>query len=271
MSRLEPILAVAGLAFRESARNRVLHALVGATLLVAAISNVFAWVSGDDPVRQLKVVADLSLSAIALLGTLASIFLGTNLVYQEVERRTIYTVLARPIDRGGFIVGKYLGLSAVMAVAVAFMGAGFLVVFLLAGGAITPELLLALAFTYLELAVVVGVALFFSVAAHPIEGAVFAFIVALFGHVTGDLKALAAQLVTHPDGSPATLLERALERTLDVAYVLLPNLEHFNYRAHAAHGLPIAASQLGLATVYAAVYVAILLGLATLVLRRKVL
>jgi ABC-type transport system involved in multi-copper enzyme maturation permease subunit len=271
VSRLEPILAVAGLAFRESARNRVLHALVAATLLVAGISNVFAWVSGDDPARQLKVVADLSLSAITLLGTLASIFLGTNLVFQEVERRTIYTVLARPIDRGGFIVGKYLGLSGVMAVAVAFMGAGFLGVFLLAGGAITPELLLALVFTYLELAVVVGVALFFSVAAHPIEGAVFAFIVALFGHVTGDLKALAAQLVTHEDGSPATLLERGLEGALDVAYVLLPNLEHFNYRSHAAHGLPIDVSQLGLAALYAAVYVAILLGLATLVLRRKVL
>lgn len=268
---LEPVLAVAGLAFRESARNRVLHALVGATLLVAGISNIFAWVSGDDPVRQLKIVADLSLTAIALLGTIASIFLGTNLVYQEVERRTIYTVLARPIDRGGFILGKYLGLSAVMAVAVAFMGAGFLLVYALAGGTITLELLLALAFTYLELAVVVGVALFFSVAAHPIEGAVFAFIVALFGHVTGDLKALAAQLVSHTDGTPATLLERALERTLDVAYVLLPNLERFNVRGHAAHGVPFEPSLLGWSAVYAAVYVAILLGLATLVLRRKVL
>ena len=180
------------------------------------------------------------------------------------------------IDWAGVVLDEAAWLAkakaaAPVAVAVAFMGAGFLVVFALAGGSITPELLLALVFTYLELAVVVGVALFFSVAAHPIEGAVFAFIVALFGHVTADLKDLAAQLVTDKDGTPVTLLERALEKTLDVAYVLLPNLEHFNVRAHAAHGVPIDLGQLGLAIVYAAVYVSILLGLATLVLRRKVL
>lgn len=271
MSQLQPILAVAALAFRESARNRVLHALVGATLLTAGASHVFAWVSGDDPARQVKVVADLSLSAIALLGTVASIFLGTNLVYQEVERRTVFTVLARPISRGGFIVGKYLGLAGVMAVAVAAMGAGFLGVFALAGGAPTAEVLLAILFTYLELAVVIGVALFFSVAAHPIEGAVFAFVVALAGHVTADLNELGKQLVQHADGTPATLLELALEKLLYAAYVLLPNLENFNLRSHAAHGVPVGAAQMVEAAAYGGLYVAVLLALSTLVFRRKVL
>lgn len=271
MRRLEPILAVAALAFRESARNRVLHALVAATLLLAGVSHVFAWVSGDDPVRRLKVVADLSLSSIALLGTIASIFLGTNLVFQEVERRTIYTVLARPISRGGFIVGKYLGLAAVMGVAIAAMGAGFLGVFALAGGAPTSEVLLAILLTYLELAVVVGVAVFFSVAAHPIEGAVFAFVVALAGHVTADLNRLGEQLVHHPDGTPATLLEVALQKVLYAAYVLLPNLENFNIRSHAAHAVPVGADQVALAFAYAALYVAVLLSLSTIVFRRKVL
>ncbi|MCO5166506.1 MAG: ABC transporter permease [Planctomycetes bacterium] len=267
MSRLGPVLAVAGLAFRESARNRVLHALVGATLLMAGVSVVFAWVSGDEPTRQLKVVADLSLSAIALLGTIASIFLGTNLVFQEVERRTVYTVLARPLDRGGFIVGKYLGLAGVMAVAVAAMSLGFLLVYALAGGRPSAGLLLALLLTYVELAVVIGVAVFFSVAAHPIEGAVFAFVVALAGHVTADLNRLGAELTREVGGLGAALLEGALYG----AYVLLPNLENFNLRAHAAHGVPIDPGHVGLALVYAAVYVAVLLGLATLVFRRKVL
>lgn len=271
MRRLEPILAVAGLAFRESARNRVLHALVGATLLMAGASHIFAWVSGDDPTRRLKIVSDLSLSSIALLGTIASIFLGTNLVFQEVERRTVYTVLARPISRGGFIVGKYLGLAAVMAVAVAAMGVGFLLVLALAGGTPTAEVLLALLLTYLELAVVTGIALFFSVAAHPIEGAVFAFIVALAGHVTADLNRLGAELVKHADGSPATALELALQKVLYAAYVLLPNLENFNIRAHAAHAVPVGGDQVLLAFAYAGLYVTILLALSTLVFRRKVL
>lgn len=267
MSWLGPVLAVAGLAFRESARNRVLHALVGATLLMTGASVVFGWVSGDEQARQLKIVADLSLSAIALLGTIASIFLGTNLVYQEVERRTVYTVLARPIDRGGFIVGKYLGLAGVMAVAVAAMSAGFLLVYGLAGGRPSVGLLVALALTYVELAVVIGVAVFFSVAAHPIEGAVFAFVVALAGHVTADLQRLGADLARDASGVGVVVLEKVLYG----AYVLLPNLENFNVRPHAAHGVAIDPAHAGLALVYAAVYVAILLGLATVVFRRKVL
>ena len=96
-----PILAVASLAFRESARNRVLHALIGATLFAVGLSFLVSYVSGGDSeiLRKEKIVQDLSLSAIGFLGTVASIFLGTNLIYQEVERRTIHSVLARPIGR----------------------------------------------------------------------------------------------------------------------------------------------------------------------------
>lgn len=267
---IRPVLAVAGLAFREAARNRVLHALVAATLAVSLTSLLFAWVSGDDPLRQRKVVADLSLSAIALLGTIAAIFLGTNLIYTEVERRTVYTVLARPIDRGGFIVGKYLGLAGVLGLALAAMSAGFFGVFALVGGAPSAGLLEALALTYLEVAVVIGVALFFSVAAHPIEGALFAFVVALAGHVTGDLVRLGESLAKQPDAA-APLATAALQKLLQAAYVLLPNLENFNVRAAAAHDLPIAPGQLGLACAYAVLYVTILLALSTLVFRRKVL
>jgi Cu-processing system permease protein len=266
--RAAPVLAVAGLAFRESLRNRVLHALIAAMVVMAGVSHIFAYVSGDEPARRLKVVADLSLSAIVLLGTLASIFLGTNLVYQEVERRTIYTVLARPIDRVGFLVGKYVGLAGVMALAVTAMAIAFFITYAVALGVPTLELVMAIVFIYVELAVVIAVALFFSVAAHPIEGAVFAFIVALLGHVTKDLDALGQQLATQGD---ATLAARALAKVLHVAYVLLPNLENFNLRAYAAHGLPLPTAHLGWAVGYAALYVTILLALSSIVFRRKTL
>lgn len=267
---MTPILAVASLAFRESARNRVLHALVAATMLAATASLLVAWVSGDDPDRRAKVVADLSMSAIVLLGTIASIFLGTNLVWQEVERRTVYTILARPISRAGFILGKYLGLAGVMLVATAAMSAGFFVVHLLGGGVPTGSHVLALLLVGLELTVVTAVAVFFSVAAHPIEGAVFAFVVAVAGHVTADLNRLGATLLEPaPDGTPAGPLAHAAAKGLHALYVLLPNLQNFDVRSAAAHGLPIAAAQVGLAAVYAAVYVTILLCASTLVFRRK--
>lgn len=272
MSQLQPILAVASLAFRESARNRVLHALIFALAAACGISFVFAWAAGgdQDPPRQVKIVGDISLSALVLLGTVASIFLGTNLVYQEIERRTVFSVLARPISRAGFVLGKYLGLAAVMGLAMTLMGGMFLLVFALAGGAITVHVLLALLLTYVELLVVIAIALFFSVAAHPIEGAVFSFLVALAGHQTSSLNDLAAQLLRDAGPDPG-LLPRLMEKVLYGLYVLLPNLENFNLRGSAVYGLSFSWSFVAGSLVYALVYVGIILAISSLVFRRRVL
>ncbi|RMG12541.1 MAG: ABC transporter permease [Planctomycetota bacterium] len=270
---LPAILAVAGLAFRESARNRVLHALVAATLLACGSSYLFSYVSGGDgdPLRHRKVVLDLSLTAITVLGTLAVIFLGTNLIYQEVERRTIYSVLARPISRPGFLLGKYLGLAAVLGAALAAMSAGFLLLFALGGGTVTPSILLALAMIYVELLVVLGVALFLSVATHPIEGAVIAFVVAVTGHVTQNLNDLGRELTRpRPDFQPGAF-EFALQKFLWVIYVLFPNLEFFNLKSETTYGLPIDPGRVGLSLVYAVVYVVIMLAASSLVFRRRIL
>lgn len=265
---LPAVLTVARLAFREASRSRLLHALVGATVFAALVSLVLAYGVGDDPERHRKVVCDLSLSAIALLGTIAAIFLGTSLVAQEVERRTIYLVLARPVSRAGFVVGKFLGLAGVLAVAVAAMSAGFLVVFALAGGSPSPAVLAALAGTYLELVIVGALAILLSVAAHPVEGAVIAFVAALTGHVTADLNRLGETLVREATDATRPLAELA-SKGLYVAYVLLPNLENTNLRAHAAHDLPVSAGHLLGGAAYTAVYATIVVVLATVAFRRR--
>lgn len=270
---LGAILAVSSLTFRESARNRILHALVFATLVACAGSYLFSYAAGADNevLRHRKVVLDLSLSAISLLGTIAVIFLGTNLIYQEVERRTIYTILARPISRAGFIVGKYLGLAAVMGVAVFFMSVGFLILFALGGGSPTLSLLLALFFVYVELLVVLAVAVFFSVAAHPIEGAVFSFIVTVAGHVTESLNDLGTELVKPTATFEPTFFHERMQDFLYVVYVLFPNLENFNLKAMATYGLPLDSGHLSAALAYGLVYAAVLLALSCLIFRRKVL
>ncbi|MGE0712799.1 MAG: ABC transporter permease [Planctomycetota bacterium] len=270
-ARLGGVLAVASLSFRESARNRVLHALIGTMVFVCGLAYLYAWVAGGDtdPARLHKVVGDLSLSALVLLGTVASIFLGTNLVYQEVQRRTVYTVLARPLSRDGFLLGKYLGLAGVMGVAVAVMGLVFFVAYGLGAGPPTPGLLVAVVFVYVELLVVVAVALFFSVAAHPIEGAVFSFVVALAGHQTSSLLDLGKELLKperHPGGAA-----RLGNWLLWALYVVLPNLENFNLRGAAVYGMPITLGQVGFGLLYALVYVGLVLVLAGIVFRRRVL
>jgi ABC-type transport system involved in multi-copper enzyme maturation permease subunit len=271
--RFGPILGVAALAFKESSRHRVLHALVFATLLACGASYLIAYVSGGDydVLRQRKVVLDLSLSAITLIGTMAVIFLGTNLIYQEIERRTIYAVLARPLSRGGFVLGKYLGLAAVMGVALLFMGGGFLVLFVIGGGSPSLGLFAALGFIYLEFLVVLAVALLLSVAAHPIEGAVMAFVVAVVGHITQSLNDLGGELTRATANFEPTIFHHALKHALYVLYVLFPNLENFNLKAEATYGIPLDPSRLGWSVAYAVVYVSILLVLSAVVFRRRAL
>ena len=132
-------------------------------------------------------------------------------------------------------------------------------------------ILLALVFTFLELSLVVAIAILFSVIAHPIEGAVFAFVVTLAGHVTSSLNDLGLELVKRVDGTPPEAYEVALQKVLYVAYVLLPNLENFNLRAAAAHDLPLEPGPLLGAAAYCAVYAAIVLAAASLGFRRKIL
>jgi ABC-type transport system involved in multi-copper enzyme maturation permease subunit len=276
---LAPIFAVASLAFRESARSRVLHALVASSLLAFVSAYLFSYVSGGDAdmVRHRKVFLDLSLSAITLLGTFAVIFLGTNLIYQEVERRTIYTVLARPVSRTGLLVGKFLGLGLVVAAAVAAMGTGFLVIFAISGGQLTLSIFVALGFAFVELMVVLAVAMFFSVAAHPIEGAVFTLVVTMAGHVTSSLNDLGVELLkTRGTISGEIVYEpgfgaHVLEKFLYGVYVLFPNLELFNLRAAATYGIPLDWARLGLVLVYAVVYATIVLAVSSFVFRRRVL
>lgn len=271
MSALGSTLVVARQAFLESARHRVLHALLAAMLLLSGCAHVLAWVSGDEAIRQTKVVSDLSFSALVFLGSLAAIFLGTNLIYQEVERRTIYAVLARPIGRASFLAGKLLGLVAVISLACLAMGAVCLISIALSpGDKAWGKLLLALYGTGLELAVVCAIGLLFSVVAQPIEGAVFAVVLTAAGHMTSSLKLLAEQLLRDAGAQPSGLL-RAGARGLELLYVVLPNLEQFNLRSQAVHDLTIDPSQLLLMPLYALVWCVILLGLAVVAFRRKVL
>jgi len=256
MNYLMQIGAIASNTVRESLRNRIVYALMGSTALVMFASLILGWIS-DDPSHRLKVIVDFSLSAILLFGTLTSIFLGTNLIYQEIERRTVYTLLARPISRAQFVLGKFAGLVAVNAICLAAMSAVFLLFFMVNGGALHPSLFAALYMTFLELVVVTGIALVFSVTAHPIEGAVFAFVVCLAGHATGNLLALAKELTERTDTADfADLVVPALT----FIYRILPNLESFDLRGAAANSLPIGdASLLPLATGYALIWSVILL------------
>src|SRR5438132_1997711 len=115
------VAGIAGNAFREAVRDRVLYNLVLFVLLLIGVAVFIGELSGG---QERKIVVDLGLSATLLFGVFIAIFVGVGLVYKEIERRTLYVILSKPIGRGEFLLGKYLGLCLTLLVNVAIMGAG---------------------------------------------------------------------------------------------------------------------------------------------------
>lgn len=241
--------------FREAVRDKVLVTLLVFALLVMGSAKVIQPLAMGE---EAKVVKDLGLSAVALFGVLISVLVGGRLVYKEVDKRTIYIVLAKPVRRWEFILGKYLGLMAVLVASMAVMTVGFYVMLLATGVKPSAYLLLAVLMTAVELAVLTGVAIFFSTFVTPIASAVFTFAVYFVGHLTRDLRLLAAM-------SPSPLVKVVSQ----VLYYVLPNLANFNIRGEVVHDVLLSPAVLGTSVAYGLVYAAVMLLIAVLVFNRK--
>jgi ABC-type transport system involved in multi-copper enzyme maturation permease subunit len=250
--------AIARNAFREAVRDRVLYNLVLFVLLLTIAAVFIGELSGG---QERKIIVDLGLSAMLLFGVFISIFVGVGLVYKEIERRTIYAIFSKPVGRGEFLVGKYLGLSLTLLVNVVVMGVGISLALIYVSKGWDPlvvNLWPAILLIYLELAILTGVALLFSSFSSPALSALLTFFVFIIGHFSADLKTLSASMT----GTAARWLFTAL-------YYLLPNLSNYSYITPTAHGHLPSASLVAASAVYALLYVAVILALATMVFSRR--
>jgi Cu-processing system permease protein len=252
------ILAIARNAFREAVRDHVLYNLVLFVLLLTGAAIFIGELSGG---QERKIIVDLGLSAMLLFGVFIAIFVGVGLVYKEIERRTVYAIFSKPVGRGEFIIGKFLGLCLTLLVNILIMGAGVsAALFYVSRGwdplavRIWPAILLI----YVELTVLTGIALLFSSFSTPALSALLTFLVFIIGHFSADLKSLANSL-----GSTAT---RWLFHTL---YYFLPNLANLSQITPAANGQVPAAAQVVVTLAYALVYVVVVLAASTLIFKRR--
>jgi len=254
--------------FRESVRDKVLYNLVVfAVLLMAASYLIGQLTAGQD----IKIIKDLGLAAIATFGLMIAVFIGIGLVWKEVERRSIYGLLSKPISRAQFIVGKYAGLVLTLAVNMAVMVGAWYAVLGYMGATVSPAaraawvapatdptMLKAVILIFVELMLVTAVALFFSTFSSPFLSAGLTVGLWVIGHFNADLRNFEAVL----DVAPLVWVARAL-------YYLLPNLAPFNIRAEVVHGVAVPGSQILLTLAYAVVYIAILLAGAIAIFRRR--
>jgi ABC-type transport system involved in multi-copper enzyme maturation permease subunit len=254
--------------FKESVRDRVPYNLaIFAVLLIASSYLLGQLTAGQD----VKIIKDLGLAATAVFGLFIAIFIGIGLVSKEVERRSIYSLLSKPISRRQFIVGKYAGLVLTLAVNVAVMTIalysvlGYLTVVespaLRAAWdapGVDPRMLKAIALIFVELMIVTAIALFFSTFSTPLLSAALTFGLFIVGHFNADLKNF-DQVV---DSASAVWVARAV-------YHVVPDFSAFDVKTEVVHGLPVAAGYMAATAAYGVAYIAALLAAAVVIFSRK--
>ena len=252
------IIAIARNTFREAVRDRVLYNLVLFVLILTGAAIFIGELSGG---QERKIIVDLGLSSMLLFGVFIAIFVGVGLVYKEIERRTIYAMFSKPLGRGEFLVGKYLGLSLTLLVNVAVMGLGVSLALIYVSRGWDPLALRiwpAILLIYVELMIVTGVALLFSSFSSPALSALMTFFIFIIGHFSSDLKTLASSM-----GSASA------RWFFSGLYYLLPNLANYSFITPAAHGyLPEARHSIAIIT-YAVIYITVILSAATLIFRQR--
>jgi Cu-processing system permease protein len=259
--RLKRIAAVAENTFRETVRERVLYNL----LVFALVMIVGGLVLRDLSIRQdTKVIKDLGLASMELFGTLIALFIGVGLVSKEIERRSLYPLLAKPLGRGEFLVGKFLGLAFTLLVNIVIMTCGLygtLFATPLAGGTrlarLDPYLLQAVLGIYLALLLVVAVAMLFSVATSSALAAVFTLTVVIVGRFSDVIRNMREVLPAAPGWLASAL------------YYVLPNFHTLDLKTRVVHGQPLAAPDLLLMVAYTLSYCVVLLSVATVLFRRR--
>ena len=248
-------LAIAKNTVREVVRERValVLALFGVGLLgVSLVLSPLALGEGR------RVVLDFGLAGASMLATLLTIVLGSSLLYKELDRRTIYAVMAKPIRRSEFLLGKYAGLWITAATLLAAMVAITMALIGITSRDVPWPAAGALALSLAELGVVTAVVVFFSSFTTPLLTAFFTAAVLLAGHFAEDLRYFG----THG-------ASRLLAQATEAAYWLLPHLEVFNARGLAVHGLTVEPERLLFAVAYAGLYAAALLFAATAIFERR--
>ncbi len=251
------VIAIAANTFRETIRNKILYAILAFALLVIGLTFFLADLSVGDLAR---IIADIGLASVHIFGVVMAVFIGITLISQEVERKTIYLILSKPVPRWEFILGKALGLSMTLLLTTFFMA---VVLFLIHaaykyGGRPEPGIFVAAAGIYLELVLLICVATFFSTFTTPILSAIFTLSVFLIGHVTNSLVAFADHAKTAAARYAATAI-----------FYLLPNLENFNWKNEVVYGSALPPALIASSVGYFLCYGAAVLIAACLIFSRK--
>lgn len=249
------ITTIARNTFKEAKRDRVLYLLFFFAAVCLLFSRFLALLTVGD---RVKIIKDVGLASISLFGMLMAILMGTGLVYKEIDKKTIFTLLAKPIHRVEFLLGKFLGLVLTIFIMTVLMSIIFLLILFLHTFTIEWKILVAILYIFFELCLMTAVALLFSTFTTPILASLYSLGFYLIGHLSWSMEMLIKKVKSG-----------AGRAVLKVLYIILPDLENFNFKTEVVHNLPVPAKLLGISFLYGLVYTAFILLLAMLIFRRR--
>lgn len=248
------VLSIALNTFRENLRDKLLYNLLVFALLMIGSSLLLMRLTLGEFHRLLL---DVGLGSINIFGILIAIFVGIGLVNKEIEKKTIYTIVSKPVARYQFLVGKYVGLTITLFVNTLIMAGGLLLVLKAQDVPIDSTLFQALGLIFVEFMVITAVALLCSTFTSATLSAIFTLAVYVIGHLTADLKMLGAK--TGEGG----------QVFLNGLYYVLPNLERFNLKGHVTHHLEVPGTDVALIVAYGLAYIVLLLMSAGVIFQRR--
>src|SRR5215813_10200886 len=255
---MNSVLIVGWNTFREAVRDRVLYNLLFFALLMMAAAMLIGQISvGIETV----VMISLGLSAISLIGLLIAVLTGVGLVSKEIDKRTLHAVLAKPLRRWEFLLGKFGGLVVTLAVNTAAMAAGLFAALWLVTHSIARSdavVLVAVYFSLLKLTLVVALAMLFSCFTSPLLAILFTGGIYLAGLFVSELRSLQ---VTH--------LTPEMQKFFTAISYVLPNFGNYDVMGAAAHGRAVAGVLVLHNTLYTLLYCAIVLSAAAVIFSRK--
>ena len=255
MNALKRIWVIGLNTVREAIRNKLLYTLlffaivlIGTGVIISSIS----YVEGS------RILQDVGLASIRLFSMGIAIFVGVGLIHGEVERRTIYTIISKPVSRSEFLLGKYVGLVMTIWLQLAIMSLAFVLVSWAAGAPIDSGHAMALILIGMELVLIIAVATLFSAFSTPMLASLFTLGIYVMGHLTRDLL----QIGERADSGSMRVLSK-------VVYQVLPDLESFNLSIQATHQLPISTGEVVWPVLYGMAYTATVLFIASYIFARR--
>ncbi|MGJ3249195.1 MAG: ABC transporter permease [Elainellaceae cyanobacterium] len=252
------VFVIATNVFREVIRDRILYLIGIFALVLFAAAALLPEVAAS---AENKIILDVGIAAIGITGLITAVFIGTGLVNKEIEKRTVYVLVAKPISKTEFIVGKHIGLSTVLMVLIAAMTLIYM-------GTLSAQqiefpvenILLSMLYLFIELSLITAVAILFGVFTSSILATLLTLAVYLVGHLSQDLVRL-AKLSESP----------GIQRGIENLYLVLPDLSRLDYKNQAVYGaeaFPPSLELLGNAA-YGIVYTVLLLAIAILIFSRR--